>query len=317
MNLKISSSKIAVAILAMSNLYFLVSHIPKAEAKRTTCGNVIGCGSNRGILYQPRQSFPMHIVTRHADGWEDLQMFRTNFRNDFDYALYALQDNMQRFENQVRKELNHQLVQEQKQKQKQKQKQSVDRHKTQVLKDEISKQNQASESKENQVQGEDYVIQTYHRLNYEINEDESKIVLTLDVPGVKPLDINIDLEQEGKVLRVKGLRRGKSSYKNQKIQSQFEQVFTIDPNVLDVKKLEANMTDGVLVLTAPKLKKAKGKEEKFKIPIHVGSFSGESHDEDSKIQIANEEEKLKETIVDDKTEQNGNGEFEITEEEDI
>lgn len=90
---------------------------------------------------------------------------------------------------------------------------------------------------------------------YEINENDTKYQIAMDVPGVKASDISAQLEHHngGKtpVLHVSGGR--KVSKDGVSTETKFEKRFTIGQNV-DVSKLSANLADGVLTLSAPKVK---------------------------------------------------------------
>jgi HSP20 family protein len=101
---------------------------------------------------------------------------------------------------------------------------------------------------------------------YEISENEGKYQIHVDVPGVKAADMNVELENEGKVLRISGGR--KVEKKGEVSETRFDKRFTIGDNI-DMEKMTANLVDGVLTLTAPK----KAKEEKplKKIAITEGS----------------------------------------------
>lgn len=84
---------------------------------------------------------------------------------------------------------------------------------------------------------------------YEILDTDEEIKISIDVPGVKSEDINVTLDDDGKVLSVSGRREkvGESgSYT-----SKFLQSFSLDTTV-DIEKFSANLKDGVLVVTAPK-----------------------------------------------------------------
>jgi HSP20 family protein len=102
---------------------------------------------------------------------------------------------------------------------------------------------------------------------YEMREDESKMELRVDVPGIDASDINIQLEKGDKVLNIKGLRR--YNLHNQGTRSEeFEQRFTIDPNTVEIKKLQANLAEGVLTISVPKKVKQPKIEDKPKtIPV--------------------------------------------------
>jgi len=85
---------------------------------------------------------------------------------------------------------------------------------------------------------------------YEISEDEKQFKLSVDLPGVRPEDCNVELENEGKVLHLYGGR--KIETENGFSETRFDQRFTLGKN-LDSHNISANLADGVMVVTAPKL----------------------------------------------------------------
>ena len=96
---------------------------------------------------------------------------------------------------------------------------------------------------------------------YEINEDDTKYQIAVDVPGVKAADMNVELEHGGHVLQLSGSRK---LLKGETVnEAKFDKRFTIGDNI-DTSKLSANLADGVLVVTAPKKKE---EEKTFKIAI--------------------------------------------------
>ena len=100
---------------------------------------------------------------------------------------------------------------------------------------------------------------------YEINESDGKYSIAIDVPGVKASDINAQLENDGKVLHLTG---GRKVTKDGKVsETRFEKRFTIGDNI-DVNQLSADLSDGVLTVTAPKKKKEE--PEPMKITITEG-----------------------------------------------
>merc|ERR1712137_1200963 len=109
---------------------------------------------------------------------------------------------------------------------------------------------------------------------YQISETEDAFVLSFDVPGVNPSDIDLTLEDD--TLTVKATRNtGNSQYK-------LSQSFTVDPSV-DTENFSAALENGVLVITAPKdLKKLEAAVKK--IPVQVVQS-----DADTKIEISAEE----------------------------
>ena len=87
---------------------------------------------------------------------------------------------------------------------------------------------------------------------YEITEHEGKYQIAVDVPGVKASDMTVKLENDGRVVHISG---GRKITKGDTVsETKFEKRFTIGDNI-DKTKITANLADGVLVLTAPKVEK--------------------------------------------------------------
>lgn len=151
---------------------------------------------------------------------------------------------------------------------------------------------------------------------YEIVDDETKFQLSVDVPGVKEEDIDIQLDDG--FLTVKGQRTASSE--SSRFSSRFSQTFSLDPSV-DVDQFTANLNNGVLTVTAPKdLKKLE--ESVRRIPITAGtpkleesmdapSFEAVSSDskdgEQTKISLSAKEDQKMEaqttTVADDDKEE--------------
>lgn len=97
---------------------------------------------------------------------------------------------------------------------------------------------------------------------YEVNESNDKYRIAVDVPGIKASDMSVELEDNGKVLRISGGRKlvkdGETS------ETKFVKRFTIGNNI-DIDNLSANLSDGVLVLTAPKKKEEEKQVRKIAI----------------------------------------------------
>lgn len=90
--------------------------------------------------------------------------------------------------------------------------------------------------------------------SYEVTENDQEFQLSIDVPGIKAPDLHVELEQGGRVLKVSGGRKIRQTLPDGSItssESKFEKMFTIDRNV-DTSQITANLSDGVLVVTAPK-----------------------------------------------------------------
>lgn len=101
---------------------------------------------------------------------------------------------------------------------------------------------------------------------YEISETADKFRLAVDVPGVKAQGINVELENDGRVLHLSGNRKVEKNTDKEKYfeEYKFDKRFTLGKD-LDTDKLTANLHDGVLTLTAPK----KEKEEPKKTTIAI------------------------------------------------
>lgn len=102
----------------------------------------------------------------------------------------------------------------------------------------------------------------------DIYETQTAVVLQLDLPGVKP--DSIDIQCEKGMLSVKGERpfpggdEGRKYYRVENVYGAFERYFEI-PSTLDVNKVEATQTNGVLTLTFPKAEEAKPRKIEISI----------------------------------------------------
>src|SRR5580698_9522114 len=96
----------------------------------------------------------------------------------------------------------------------------------------------------------------------DIYEDEHKIVLKLEVPGMKESDLDIQLENN--VLTVKGERK----FETEEKEENFHRSFTI-PNTVNPESVKASYDAGVLRVELEKRAEAKPKQ----IKVQVGSGS--------------------------------------------
>lgn len=104
----------------------------------------------------------------------------------------------------------------------------------------------------------------------DVAEDQAKIVLSADLPGVdeKSLDIQID----DHVLTLKGERKlertqpdaGDFYRRYERVAGSFARAFRLPPTI-DAEKISAAMKDGVLTLTLPKRPEAQ--PQKIKINV--------------------------------------------------
>lgn len=133
---------------------------------------------------------------------------------------------------------------------------------------------------------------------YEWVDDDEKFQLSLDVPGVKPEDMTIDLERDG-YITIRGQRTAKTE--DSSFASKFSQTFSLDPSV-DMDSFTANLDSGVLVISANK-DKSKVVDKVRKIPITAGAdvkalhasateeLAEETPKQGAKVEITTEETK--------------------------
>ena len=119
-------------------------------------------------------------------------------------------------------------------------------------------------------------IMPYHRVHntlgnsplwkhpgYQINEDDKEYSIAIDVPGVKADEMKMQLEENNRVLHLSGGRTFRDG--NTFTETKFDKRFTIGTDV-DLEKMKADLSEGVLTVTAPKKEPAKVAESKI-IPI--------------------------------------------------
>ncbi len=87
---------------------------------------------------------------------------------------------------------------------------------------------------------------------YEVAETDRQLRIAVDVPGMKPDDVNIELENDGHVLHLSGSRKVATDKHDKEFH--FDKRFKLG-RILDTSKITAHLSDGVLVLTAPKMEK--------------------------------------------------------------
>ena len=97
----------------------------------------------------------------------------------------------------------------------------------------------------------------------DIYEHEGNIVLTAELPGVDPKDV--DVRVENNVLTLRGERKWsddvqrESYHRVERAYGSFTRSFTL-PNVVDTEKIKADFKDGMLKLVLPKREEAKPKQ---------------------------------------------------------
>lgn len=79
-----------------------------------------------------------------------------------------------------------------------------------------------------------------------VQEDETSVSITIEMPGVRGSDISVQVHTNS--LAVGGVRKLRHSNKKQRISRRLP----LDSTLVDVQRAVANMFNGVLVLYAPK-----------------------------------------------------------------
>ena len=104
----------------------------------------------------------------------------------------------------------------------------------------------------------------------DISEDTDGIRILAEVPGVKPEDVKISLENN--VLTIKGSKQQLTEERNERVHryertyGSFERSFTL-PATVDAGHIKATYEHGVLTVTLPKAEKAKPRQ----IEVEVAS----------------------------------------------
>ncbi|KAG7359262.1 heat shock protein Hsp20 [Nitzschia inconspicua] len=91
----------------------------------------------------------------------------------------------------------------------------------------------------------------HSRHPYQVHEDDKTYTVSVDVPGVRPEDMDVKIE-ENNVLHLSGGRKIQDG--NNFSERKFDYRMTLGDDV-QVDKISASLADGVLKLTAPKMEK--------------------------------------------------------------
>jgi len=108
----------------------------------------------------------------------------------------------------------------------------------------------------------------------DITEDDRSIRLHLELPGVKPEDVRLSIEDN--VLSVRGEKRQVAEERNERVHRYersyglFERTFTL-PSSVDTGNIDASVDNGILTVTIPKSERAKPRE------IRLGTGSGKGN----------------------------------------
>jgi HSP20 family protein len=94
----------------------------------------------------------------------------------------------------------------------------------------------------------------------DVAEDDQKIELFADLPGVAQSELEISVDKD--VLTLRGER--KLARKGERVNGPFSRSFSL-PKTVDVEKIQARLQDGVLTLTLPKRPEAQPRQIKIAV----------------------------------------------------
>lgn len=121
---------------------------------------------------------------------------------------------------------------------------------------------------------------------YRIDEEQDKYTLSVELPGVKASDVNVSLEQDGRVLRISGMRQEKNG--DMAYESKFSKDFVLNKDV-HVEGIEAKLSEGVMTVVAPKEPKIEPKSIAIPVEEEVPEITDPAPVEEE----ANVEEEIK------------------------
>ena len=102
----------------------------------------------------------------------------------------------------------------------------------------------------------------------DIDETEKEITVSAELPGLKPEDVDISLDDN--ILTIRGEKRAemedkdKHSYHVERTYGSFARSVRL-PGQVEAEKIEANLKDGLLKITLPKSQEAQEKSRKISI----------------------------------------------------
>uniref|UniRef100_A0A7S2PYF0 SHSP domain-containing protein n=1 Tax=Skeletonema marinoi TaxID=267567 RepID=A0A7S2PYF0_9STRA len=109
-------------------------------------------------------------------------------------------------------------------------------------------------------------LQLRRPLGFEIEPHEKDYNIKVFVPDVEAKDLHLNLEHDGRVLRLKGERHTEEG--GMKVQSRFEKSILLAPDV-DVSQLSASLSGDTLTVHAPKVETPKALEEEKAEQIEI------------------------------------------------
>jgi HSP20 family protein len=84
---------------------------------------------------------------------------------------------------------------------------------------------------------------------YEIAQDEKLVQIKVNLPGIDPSDINLQVDEDNRLVKISGTSNHED--RGVSVHSSFERSFSLAPDV-DTSNISAQMENGVLLISAPK-----------------------------------------------------------------
>ena len=103
----------------------------------------------------------------------------------------------------------------------------------------------------------------------DVSEDKESVRIVAELPGVKPEDVKLSLENF--VLTIRGEKKQETEehtgrvHRYERSYGSFERAFVL-PSTVDGEKISADFQNGVLTISVPKAERAKARE----IPVRAG-----------------------------------------------
>jgi HSP20 family protein len=102
----------------------------------------------------------------------------------------------------------------------------------------------------------------------DVFEDKEAIKIVAEVPGVKPEDVKLSLENS--LLTIRGEKKQQAEERSERVHryersyGAFERTFAL-PSTVDPERIQAGYENGILTVTVPKAERARPRE----IPVKV------------------------------------------------
>jgi HSP20 family protein len=118
-------------------------------------------------------------------------------------------------------------------------------------------------------EGENGAITSAWIPSCDVFEDPETVKIVAEVPGVRPEDVKLSLENN--LLTIRGEKRQQAEERTERVHryersyGSFERSFAL-PNTVDPEKITAKYENGILTVTIPKAERARPRE----IPVKVG-----------------------------------------------